>query len=110
MPELTWLDIDHNPLCPEGFEAVFRNLHHLPELHSLVLPPFPKAKWSAKVASVFRVSKTNPYNALVEACIKSLKQNGLWNDEFYIGSEAWLSLQQIKDIVQVASNHPSSST
>ena len=110
MPQLTDLYIVENPIGSEGLEAIFRNLHHLPELDTLILPPFPKVKWSAKLASVFHVRRTNPRNALVEACIKSLKQNGLWEDEFYTGMPVFLRTQHIKDIVQVARLHPVCST
>ena len=110
MPQLIHLDIYNNPIGPEGLEAIFRNLHHVPELYTLVLPPFPRAKWSAKLASVFHVRRSNPHNTLVEACIKSLRQNGLWEDEFYTGSYAWLDTRHIKDIVQVAKLHPACST
>ena len=101
MPQLTDLYIYDNPIGSEGLEAIFRNLHFLPELNLLVLPPFPKVKWLAKVASILHVRRANPHNALVEACIKSLKQNGWWEDRFYTGSWVWLYTQHIKDIVRV---------
>ena len=110
MPQLRWLGIYDNPIGPEGLEAIFRNLHHLPELDTLFLSPFPKATWSAKLASVFHVRRTNPRNTLVDACIKRLKQNGLWDSEFYTGMWALLQTQHIKDIVQVAKLHPACST
>ena len=109
-PQLTQLDISFNPIGTKGLEAIFRNLHHLPELGTLFLPPFPKAKWSAKLASVFHVRRSNPHNALVEACIKSLKQNDLWEDGFYTRQWIILYTQHIKDIAQVAKLHPACST
>ena len=107
MPKLIRLEIKNNPIGPVGLEAVFRNLHHLPELFELLVPTFPRVTLSAKFASVFQIRKDK---TLVEACIKSFQQNGLWKEEFCEGSYALLSLEHIKDIVRVAATYPSSNT
>ena len=106
MPQVKEMYINDNPIGSEGLEAIFRNIHHLLNLNYTTIPPLPREKWSAKIASVFQASGENHHQTLVQACIERLKQKGMWRDNFYNKCTRFGPLHN-QEIVRAAAIHTS---
>ena len=113
MPQMEKLDISENPIGPEGLEALFRKLHHLPKLSVFFQPAFPVdnsptklTKLTGKLTAVLQHRRGSPScQTLIQACIESLKQKGIWRNSFYC--KGVLVARHIQEIVRVVAMYPS---